>query len=1045
MSQIQDLARKNLSSWFSNPLPGVGDRILPITGLGSAPDQTSQSSGRKCNLISHNTQPRAYVTSYSQLLQGSLGLQSGGSSNDPNRSISSDSEDEEETEQYGLTLAEYKRLSEPLKIMVLQRKSLKLIGQKSLIKRSRAEEYSWLVDDKYTSEYFTHIRGIVEHWFSGFLVSGKLPTSKVDEACYYIFTTHADSLRSASKLINNRTNATAAHDLSAAIKLTAETARDADTCATVFMRSLGLDKIVGKKWDHFYFNRASEVAAPQSEETPARHTATCEIVPIHHISAEYGQSHLEQTSGIPESTLMSTLRIRLQDQTASSALSSMIKGPTVRDAQTMLSLSRLQLDEAGTVMDVLPMLRLGCIALSTERTLYEADPTPEKFVSDSSFSLDSLTYVQPDDVEYLSVAMSLDVFVAWMSGRSKTSIITCNGEDTCFSTQGIDINWVGVPVRNGLLSNRGILPYLLSHLDSYVWSGRMVLSYKGTNSGAKDYSPEITTMPAANSVHLPGQRNFIIILIDQNTTSEDYVNIDGVAVPVWNFKLPTTRDEDRRTVDVPPVDFFGVFSDALANGGFSEDMGWADAELARVSSVLGSAQLGRSLAASLYSAWRPGYYTNPDKDPKRLHGSLVPSPISSGDVWTKLSSCSYEAHNILSNHGDLCALQMNAFNFTATNSLGLSPSGYAIASDAHTWANIAESVPQYHVQCAATMARLRVHLGLYQRGSEVITFSPKAYGSWLHMQSCALSASTSAYHVTNDIRFSEWCGLHSEYDPMLKDIEIANAKNSVFWGIIKHVDTSHLYSTWDENNPVPQIYAVYKLGKKERTQLFTHSPIPSVLTLQWCEKIGIQQATTFPAREYFERNRVMQSGLPITQNSGTTKITICATTDAEQYLPSIYYSGGSIGSKRVFQWIDKEAFDSTVAMQQYSTSNAGLYMSKTITIAQWPLGSGHLRPDNIFVSASNAEHTQQKYFQINFTSLIWPDPPSTSGPGNSQGSMGAGSHTAPETQIPPTRLNTTTLRPDTQTDQALEESSPDPRTQRHRILTEAAAPPVQPE
>lgn len=81
-----------------------------------------------------------------------------------------------------------------------------------------------------------------------------------------------------------------------------------------------------------------------------------------------------------------TLKTRLQDQSATSALGSIIRGPTIRDGSSMLSLAHATSDDSGTVMDEARVLRLLCILLSFDENVYKTDPTPLNFTCLSEYT-----------------------------------------------------------------------------------------------------------------------------------------------------------------------------------------------------------------------------------------------------------------------------------------------------------------------------------------------------------------------------------------------------------------------------------------------------------------------------------------------------------------------------------------------------------------------------------------------------------------------------------------------------------------------------------
>lgn len=980
----------SLQSWFLNPLPGVSDRMIPLDRLDSPNDTVSQSQCKRYSHKSHNGLPRSYVVRYRQLGSSCAALDL---CSKPPLSVEPETpsgpDEKPDLLNRGLAPGRIHYLSE-IQIHSLSKGKMGfLIGASTPKLISNAVKSGALTPDQtYTQGWVTLILEEMCDilWDED---EDTLPDTRI-EAITSLILAHRQSFYTIGRIINMSLDGTSLV-ITSAITLQKPATRAA---LIILLRdTLLLDTIAGKRWDHFYLRAP---VPPSTQQQPADDFSyfdqVCEVVPVQSVSSMFGETPYETQFGRPRSHLFQQFVARLTEESATGSLGSIIRGPSIRDGSTLLSNAFSALDDTGTVMDVLPVLRLHCMMLSMDKSIYSTDPTPVKFISNAGFVMDSLTYTPPNAFPCLTVAMSLMTFTSWMSGASPArNVESPNG--VYFTPEGIDVDWVAIPIRNEMLGTDQGVVYAMAYLTSQLWHGRVNIKYNGWNDeGSDNYMPEIWTMPSINSVQISGPSKCILVLIDDQNTQGGFISFGPTSVPVWNFALPR-----RGQGIVAPPDCFPLYIAQFTKPNFQNLCRLADQEIAQRASVYGSTSIGRTLAACMYGSWKPGCYRDEFKQPDVLHGCSASAGYSHMTSYVPVQGTTWKCQNIRNDDGAYCISMLKALNFTSTNSLLCPAAGYAsLDEDLTTWSSVSSTSPMFSVPVCNSLQRLRVHLGFYIKTDDFLQFGPSAMGTWSHMLASALSCSTALYLVTNDVPMAVWSGFDQELDPVQRSVEIAKAKNVIFGGTVIHRQVAtDIYPLWEDLDLMDNIYLAYGLRKNYHVQLFTHISVPFSIVLQWADKMGISQATSYPGRSMFMRAGLAHSGHRITQNTGTQKLTMACTIDAVRYAPSVIQSQGPGGSRPIFAWYTRHGHDSTV-MGGGITTPKMFWMQQSISVAQRAFARGELDDNSIFVSNTNCSFQDLRYTQVHSSPLIWPDPPSSrAGNTNPSPSVGEETRTKP--------------------------------------------------
>lgn len=151
------------------------------------------------------------------------------------------------------------------------------------------------------------------------------------------------------------------------------------------------------------------------------------------------------------------------------------------------------------------------------------------------------TRVVPADAKFVAnittCVVSLPSFIAHM--KDKDPVLA----NSVFKVGDMDSLWCVVPVSCDILRENFLLEYIIAHLHSSVWAGRLnhLIRTRHIHTDGSKYNTYFTVMPPGHSVIVPGPYKIMIVLVDDNSyKSAPTVNIAGT-----NFRVHRTNDLDR--------------------------------------------------------------------------------------------------------------------------------------------------------------------------------------------------------------------------------------------------------------------------------------------------------------------------------------------------------------------------------------------------------------------------------------------------------------------------------------------------------------------
>lgn len=131
----------------------------------------------------------------------------------------------------------------------------------------------------------------------------------------------------------------------------------------------------------------------------------------------------------------------------------------------------------------------------------------------------------------------------------------------------MDSDWLAVPISSDMIGEPWLLEYILCFTTTSIWAGRMsVLSQAHHGVGGAVNNVYSTGMPNAHQVHIPGPKNIVLVLIDENTYAQQTtLNLPGGVQPLDVYRgtriAAGVDDFHHFWVDIGPQ-LYALFTDA---------------------------------------------------------------------------------------------------------------------------------------------------------------------------------------------------------------------------------------------------------------------------------------------------------------------------------------------------------------------------------------------------------------------------------------------------------------------------------------------------
>lgn len=689
---------------------------------------------------------------------------------------------------------------------------------------------------------------------------------------------------------------------------------------------------------------------------------------------------------IPYSTYYQHLAARLNDPAQTGVLSSVMRGPNVRDSTTTTALVKAMMLRQSTVLEIAAILRCGLMTLSVCEESYSTDSTYMRFVRKLINSTPGSMTIQrtPGWVreDWVATAVPIDIFV---------SICNNSFQGLCpdgFEYDSLDISWTAVPIKSNILGQSHLVPFAFSFMSSEAWNGTTNY-YRTTQRLGPDnvqYNMIESYLPVANNIYVPGVKRVMFVLVDETAQTSQrnvplIVGANTTNVPVWNGRgnapQPTIIGEVwERFWATNRIEWI-LRDTTLAHNDICTSFGCQNA--------VGTAM---SLLAECYGIWYNGICLD------ESNYSIAPDYTAPANgAWTYDGSPLDRTNMIKShlfnlNEADKRSARRRAvaYNFSGITPTHLGPTGlvrarYTLVDNRYviTWEtpNPEYAVPTYNISTMTSLYRVAAMAGLLLTHVESYRFpTGRALCQWVHMLSCALSFSSSAFLVCNDLTPRDWAGFDDRYARAYRDYTIQGLKNIFFWEMIAHHNMQDVFSgvnEWD----VDIISEYYTLEPYNDINWLSFSPVPFNATFQWMNKMegDLKSGDLSPGLVYFRYHGNDKFGTNILVTGGIHKIQSTATIDVYRHFPQIVAKEPDAPYVYIKHWIDCYSALSNQGAMAHIMPAWDMYSSQTLCPLVNDTGVPYIDPTKWIVVGSAYEYNDESVYGVRISPIAWPDPP----------------------------------------------------------------------
>ncbi|UPT53760.1 MAG: hypothetical protein 1 [Bactrocera zonata toti-like virus] len=940
----------NLSTWFRSPPSVVGDKISPLNSYQRGLDRANLGGCKSQYYTTWASLPHSYVASFYTVFQAGT----------PARPSTST----QQSVFYTLDAEGLSLLSAIDRLQISKGNKFMVKGQirpwtiKQAIAKKILAPGSTASSAGYHSEYLTSFIEEMEMLHSEYQALDPKPTVStwVPFVSFHSRATQAfDHLKAAYPTINLM-----------ASKF--ESIRTGSESRTSITRSLS----------------SGPTSSSAPSEDPIGYDGAAYTLPVRSVDVSSNPTSYEPDPSTSHSAMLLQFKARLSDTTQVGTLGSLVHGTNIRDGPATLSLAKGCLRNGGTVLEVAAPMRLACMAASIDIPSAQTDSTLYRFLrglKEVQWTSTTIKWVPPARTDI--IAMTRDVYVAFLSQEATMNVAAG------FEATKADITWTAVPVRSEILGKRALIPYIGCFLDSGYWAGSVNHLYSARQSfctqGLNDTDILFRVMPSANSVYIPGLTKVILVLTDlQSNVTLSSVKVGPIDVPVWR---------QQAIANIPQFSTAWATFWSTENLNIQADIAGAEMELSQRICVGCSSNLGKTMAANVYSAQTPGIMIQNKKTSAgtsetafgawKFNGrdmTIDHEPLAHG---TSIKCTMANLSNPVEWGSQHIARWISGFNMATLTSLHQGQTALVdvdqTSSDTDecpiiTWSGKRPIYVRSSIRIPSQDSRTRVctYIGLYVTHAGTSGFSGNGgFTAWIHMLSQSLAFNCAHMLVTNNIQTNVWAGYSSEGDDNLRDSEIQALYAHIFSGSILYTPLVSLYDSWTWD---PLCIAEYYTIDITDPDWFTYSPVSYPHLRQWQDKIQGTQVGSNTTEKYANLYGQTTRVVPLDNSLLAKKMDVACTIDWEGYRTIIVNK--SIGFGYTYgEWVEQEQYITLACSGADVRSNPSHLCSRAITITQSKSGLGYVDDDTIYVVNSIHMGGIREFNLMRTSPLAFPDPP----------------------------------------------------------------------
>lgn len=715
--------------------------------------------------------------------------------------------------------------------------------------------------------------------------------------------------------------------------------------------------------------RQAGLADPAVDRKPYTPTH-CSKIPVYCVKTYTWQTEMDTRMKIPYSAVYTAYANRVS-QADATALGAILRGPSIRDAASVLAYVRFLSSSTYTVREEAPLVRAGCIAVSLDPMLFFTEPVVFRLLRPFTRSPAlPLRITRITKTTGRVMAVPLDQFTAYSTNK----ISLCNDENNPFQWADVDSNWVAVPVRSEITSHPWFLAYIMCFLTSEYWNGSINHFVAGNiPQDGQNRRVVYTLMPATNSVYIPGATNVMLVILDSTGSYPSApLSINGVQIPTY-INAPIASG------DLAAIWNLYFVTDNASR--IASDFTSAFLEIQSRLGVERSAMSALSVVSELHARNYSGIYI-----PTEDNGTAYRMDRAQGG-W------SLARRQLTAGGPRLDAFPQGAggtrplmgYAFSGLSAWGRPPGGCA---DLHTYDPPADSDdgayatvwtatrPDYftythHVATLQSFLRVAVALKLVVTYEHNLNFSScRALSAWIHMNSVAMTSLTSSLIAQSNIELSLWTGHHvpSEFTGgatlMEKYVALATNSRATWFNFI-----DFFAPVLPVNEYIEGFFGV----DIEGSNWLSYFPTPFPLTLMWEAKID-KHAGREPEQSHLYIDNVMRRTTELTGQSLDYRWRSVCTPQLSNYQPVAVYRSATGACESLGVWVDQYAHITIKA------SGSGLATKPedlcSSLFVKSPIDNSLPRANilTLHVINSSYAYVDSEEREFRHSKLLWPDP-----------------------------------------------------------------------
>lgn len=730
--------------------------------------------------------------------------------------------------------------------------------------------------------------------------------------------------------------------------------------------------------------RAAEKVNPAPWELKT--TMSSDTIPVRIVGVTTWKSEYEQALPIPYSPMYTSILQRLQDPAATGALGAMARGPSIRDATSLISLAKALSKTSSSVYEIAPLLRAGCIVNSLIQSNYRTEIiyhrvirnwTTTEFIGPSIHSVWTLE-------GFGMIAMPLDIFVSFM--LNKYGRDDCNDE---FVYQGADSDWTAIPIRSELLGESTIIPYIAAFLSSTLWNGKICHRNRGywtdPVSGNQAHAVQCI-MPSSASVSIPGVKKAILVLVDFGSGyPPNTVTIGNMVVPVWKGTIPIPHDQIPDFADEWDRYFTTANIGRITTGAMS-----AFNEIAGRLGVENAALVASSILAELYLVNYQGMgvktkKNSPDYDwTVPAYGAWVTSNRGSICKGSRLIGDPFHLEGVNNNNAPQ-RRRLVGYNFSGVSAWMRPPTGLNKTRTFHNddtrgaetyWMYEApeKGIPGYNVTTMDSITRVSTYVDLILTSEKNMPFyNSNGFASWHHMLSMALTFQATVLFTQSNINLAVWTGYDTRYDSAFSSMNMSKLIRGTFQGFVNFIgikDLIEMWHEWDEDT----IQEYYGVDPFDNSNWMSYSAIPYHATMQWIKKMKSNVGEAFRNTEYFRHMGHNHMGLKVTDKSGEYRTSALCTIDADRYMPMLVFKEEDATFVHMTAWVDQFSYITCISSNSMNVLNCSYLESQTFVLPPLLNGLQYTPLQPMYIVRSDFLNMTEEFKTIKATDILYPDP-----------------------------------------------------------------------